>query len=135
MSQLNIVKFLKIEELNCSLSVYECGKDIPFEVRRIFTVKAKSGSFRGDHAHKKCTQLLVCVAGKMLVTCDNGKEISEHLLEGMEYGILVPPGTWASQNYLMNESLLMVLCDRVYENDDYIRDYSELRKYIEAVNN
>jgi dTDP-4-dehydrorhamnose 3,5-epimerase-like enzyme len=135
MSQLNIVKFPKFEELNGSLSVYECGKDIPFEVRRIFTVKAKSGSFRGDHAHKKCTQLLVCVSGKILVTCDDGKKISEHLLEGMEDGLLVPPGTWASQNYLMNESLLMVLCDRVYENDDYIRDYSEFKKYIEVGNN
>jgi len=130
MSKLIQIQFPKYEELNGVLSVYEFAKDIPFDVHRVFTVSAKSGNFRGDHAHKKCSQLLVCVAGKIHVTCNDGHVISEHFLDGMGSGLLVGPGIWSTQTYLGNGSLLMVFCDRIYEKEDYIRDYSEFKEYI-----
>lgn len=112
---------------NGDLCVYECGQHVPFNIRRVFTVSAKAGDIRGNHTHKKCTQLLVCVTGQIRVTCDDGSVITQHLLDSMDVGLLVPPGIWAKEEYLMDDAVLMVLCDRGYEAEDYIRDYNNFK--------
>lgn len=125
-----IIKFPMHGDSNGDLCVYECGQHVPFDVRRVFTVSAKAGDIRGNHAHKKCTQLLVCVTGQIHVTCDDGSIITQHLLDSMDVGLLVPPGIWAKEEYLMDDAVLMVLCDRGYEAEDYIRDYNNFKVFI-----
>ena len=122
--------FPKHEDENGSLCVYECGQHVPFDVRRVFTVSAKAGEFRGDHAHKKCTQLLVCVSGRIRVTCDDGSVATQCILDNMGIGLLVPPGIWAKEEYMADDAVLMVLCDRGYEADDYLRDYNDFKTFI-----
>jgi len=41
--------------------------------------------------------------------------------------LLIPPGIWAREDYLTDGAVLMVLCDRIYEEGDYIRDYDEFK--------
>lgn len=123
------IHFPKHEEDNGSLCVYESRQQVPFDIRRVFSVSARRGDVRGEHAHKKCTQLLVCVFGKVRVTCDDGEVASEHLLDGMQTGVLVPPGIWSKQEYMTDGAVLMVLCDRGYESDDYIRDYINFKLF------
>jgi hypothetical protein len=38
---------------------------------------------------------------------------------------VIPPGIWAEQVYEEENSILMVLCDREYDEGDYIRDFNE----------
>jgi len=47
------------------------------------------------------------------------------MLDAIDRGLLVPNGIWAEQRYLDSDNVLMVLCDRPYEEHDYIRDYRE----------
>ena len=117
-------------ESNGVLSVFECGRKVPFDIRRVFTVSARKGDVRGDHAHKQCTQLLVCTSGKIHVACDDGAVKSEHLLQHMGNGLLIPPGIWSTQNYLVDDAVLMVLCDRGYEAADYIRDHNDFKVFL-----
>jgi hypothetical protein len=44
-------------------------------------------------------------------------------------GLLVPPGIWAEEIYEKPHSVLAVLCDRPYEEGDYIRDFEEFKAY------
>ena len=126
----NLIKFpLHIEE-NGYLSVFEVGKDIPFNIQRVFTVTALEADIRGEHAHKKCSQLLVCVHGTIKVRWDDGYSKGIVLLEKMSEGFLIQPGVWATQEYLEGHSVLMVLCDRIYEAEDYIRDYNEFLSWV-----
>jgi dTDP-4-dehydrorhamnose 3,5-epimerase-like enzyme len=113
--------------MNGILCVYESGKQVPFDIRRVFTVSAMAGDVRGNHAHRQCSQLLICTVGEIRVACDNGVEVSHHLLNGVDCGLLVPPGIWAREDYMTDGAVLMVLCDRIYEEDDYIRDYDEFK--------
>ena len=113
------------------LSAYESDITVPFNIRRVFTALAKKNGVRGDHAHKKCTQLLVCVSGKLQVTCDDGSKVTEYILDSMGVSLLVPPGIWCKQDYLENNSVLMVMCDRIYEADDYIHEYDEYIEYMQ----
>jgi hypothetical protein len=39
--------------------------------------------------------------------------------------LLIPPGIWAQQTYTTENSILTVLCDRIYEAQDYIREYAD----------
>ncbi|EMY76157.1 WxcM-like domain protein [Leptospira weilii serovar Ranarum str. ICFT] len=50
----------------------------------------------------------------------------------MSDGLLIPPGIWSTQQYLNINSVLLVLCDRGYEAEDYIRNYD---KFLEWVKN
>jgi hypothetical protein len=125
-----IISFPRHLDSNGELCVYESAKQVPFVILRVFTVTAKVGDFRGDHAHKECLQLLICVSGKIMVTCDNGFGVVSHMLEEMGNGLLVPASIWTKQEYQTDGAVLMVLCDRGYEEEDYIRDYEEFKKFV-----
>lgn len=121
------INFKKHEHLNGMLCVYESGQLVPFDIRRVFTVSAKAGDIRGEHAHKQCAQLLICVSGSIRVGCDDGVIVTQYLLDNMGMGLLVPPGVWATEEYLKDDAVLMVLCNLGYEESDYIRDYNEFK--------
>ena len=61
MTTVTKIRFNKFEDPNGVLCVYEGGRQVPFDIRRVFSVTAEAGDIRGDHAHKQCTQLLVCL--------------------------------------------------------------------------
>lgn len=123
-----LIQFSLHENDTGSLCAYESGDLVPFDIKRIFTVIANENEIRGNHAHKKCSQLLVCVSGEIEVVCENGLEKSVYHLSNMGQGLLIPAGIWASEKYILEGSVLMVLCDRGYESDDYIHDYEGFKK-------
>ncbi len=132
MDKVKTVSFPKyIDEVD-SLCVYESGLQVPFLVERVFSVSARKGSIRGQHAHKKCAQLLVCLAKSIRVSWDDGVSVGSCVLDDPGAGLLVPPGFWGCQEYLEDGALLMVLCDRPYEAEDYIRDYGEFKIYVQG---
>jgi dTDP-4-dehydrorhamnose 3,5-epimerase-like enzyme len=107
------------------LRVFE-SDNIPFIVKRVFSVvNAKGGSKRGQHAHKKCNQLICCIAGEVNLICDDGNNQIEILLSSKNEAVLVPCGIWAEQDYLKDNSVIIVFCDQLYDENDYIRDYDE----------
>jgi dTDP-4-dehydrorhamnose 3,5-epimerase-like enzyme len=127
--QVNIPTFF---EDNGHLIVVESNKTFPFPIKRSFTVFAENGNIRGQHAHKKCTQLLTCLNGSVRVICNDGENILEFLLSNPSEGLLIPPEIWSEQIYELENSILMVTCDRVYESEDYIRDFNEYISFRET---
>ena len=133
MNDLNIkkYKFSSIVEKKEQgvLRVFE-SEDVPFTVKRVFSVvNAKGGSKRGQHAHKKCNQLICCVAGEVNLICDDGNTQIEILLSPEKEAVLVPCGIWAEQDYLKDNSVIIVFCDQSYNENDYIRDYDKFIKW------
>ena len=100
-------------------------KDVLFSIARLFTVRAEAGAVRGRHAHKQCAQFMIAVHGAIDVECDDGLDKKIFALTDGRHGLLVPPGIWASETYKKADSVLAVLCDRPYEQDDYIRDHAD----------
>ena len=105
------------------------NKQFPIKVKRIFFLYGKKNKIRGDHAHKKCSQFMVCVSGAIEVICDNGIEETTYQLDSPSAGLNVEPGVWAKEKYLTENAVLMVLCDRHYEKEDYIHSYNEFKTY------
>lgn len=129
-SSVEEIDFKVFADANGQLSVYQSGVDVPFEIRRVFNVVSSRGEVRGNHAHKKCTQLLVCVSGMIDVTTDDGCRTKNYRLAEIGKGLLLRPMVWARQEYLSDGSVLMVLCDRPYEEEDYVRDHRDFLKLI-----
>jgi UDP-2-acetamido-3-amino-2,3-dideoxy-glucuronate N-acetyltransferase len=102
---------------------------VPFDIKRVFSVfGVPAGSVRGDHAHKECKQALVCLSGLCRVVCDDGRSKKTFELSGATSLLYVPPMIWASEEYLVEGTVLMVLADQLYSAGDYVRDYDEYRK-------
>lgn len=102
-------------------------KDSPFQVKRIFTVVDGDKNLRGMHAHKECNQLLICIAGELEVFIYDGFAGSSYYLQkGM--GIFIPIGIWSEQRYLKSQTVLNVLCDMEYVEEEYIRNYETFKE-------
>ena len=128
LASLNDVVCLEAQHLpgrDADLNIYDRGRCIPFNPCRVFTVHARAPVDRGHHAHKRCSQLLVCLAGVCEVLVDDGVTRKTIALDRPTLALYVPPSIWAEQRYRQQNAILMVLCDRSYEEDDYIRDYGE----------
>lgn len=128
----SLIKLLRHSDKNGDLVVMEGLAHVPIAIARVFVIRASAGAIRGQHAHKACTQFLTCPIGSIEVRCDDGLEMANYILDQPDMGLLIPPGIWAQETYQASDSILMVLCDRPYEADDYIRDYSEFKAYRQA---
>ena len=100
-------------------------------VKTIIIVKGNKNETRGRHAHRHVTQYLVCVHGKCRVLCDDGANKKIFELADTTHALLLPPGIWAEQTYLEQDTTLMVVCDALYDEADYIRDYALFLQYRE----
>jgi dTDP-4-dehydrorhamnose 3,5-epimerase-like enzyme len=113
--------------------VAEAAAQVPFRIERMFALAARAGVKRGCHAHRLCSQFMICVSGALDVVCEDGRKKNTFALERRDQALLVPPGLWNIVEFRQNESVLIVLCDRVYESHDYIRDYAEFVSFRESV--
>jgi dTDP-4-dehydrorhamnose 3,5-epimerase-like enzyme len=104
--------------------VAETSASVPFAIARVFTISAPVQARRGEHAHRQCLQLMLCVNGAVDVICDDGSDTRAFSLDQGNLGLLVPPTIWNTVIFRETNSVLVVLCDRPYEEHDYIRDYS-----------
>lgn len=115
-----------VRDMRGDLAVGEFQKDVPFEPKRYFLVfNVPSEKTRGEHAHRKCHQFLVCVKGSCAVLVDDGLSRSEVLLNSPEMGIYLPPLIWGVQYKYSSDAVLLVFTSDYYDPSDYIRDYQE----------
>ena len=123
------LELLSFCEANGTVTVFEEGT-IPFPARRTFLVEANVGETRGAHAHRVCQQLLVAISGEITVRVNNGTTESVHYLTNSTPGLVIPAMIWATQQYTGAEARLLVICDQLFDEGDYIRDFAE---YISLV--
>jgi UDP-2-acetamido-3-amino-2,3-dideoxy-glucuronate N-acetyltransferase len=114
------------EDLRGRLSAGEFLREVPFVPKRYFFVFDVPGKdVRGEHAHRRCHQFLVCVRGSLAVVVDDGASSEEIALDGPDEGLSVPPMIWAVQYKYSTDAFLLVFASDHYDAADYIRDYDE----------
>lgn len=114
------------------LVVMQSGDPLPDPITRAFTLRGGAGAIRGQHAHRRCAQFMVCANGEIEIVCDDGDATARFTLAQPDEALPVPPGLWTEVRFRKDASVLLVLCDRPYEADDYIRDYEAFRTYRRA---
>lgn len=125
-----------IRDLRGDLSARELGRGLPFAPRRYFVVlNVPTKEVRGEHAHRVCEQLLICVKGAVSCVVDDGTRRQEVLLDTPELALYLPPMVWGVQYKYSEDAALLVLASHEYDASDYIRDYDEFlaaRKALES---
>jgi hypothetical protein len=124
---------------NCSLIVLPSVKnrsgnltpihnniEVPFDIKRVFYLyDIPGGEGRGAHAHYKCHQFLIAVSGSFEVLLNDGRTQRLVQLNRPYYGLHIPPLIWASEVNFSSGSICLVLTSELYDEKDYIRDYSD----------
>jgi acetyltransferase-like isoleucine patch superfamily enzyme/dTDP-4-dehydrorhamnose 3,5-epimerase-like enzyme len=119
-------RFKFLQDPRGDLSVAEFEREIPFLPKRYFLVmNVPSDKTRGEHAHRRCHQFLVCVKGSCAVVVDDLQQRVEVQLDSPDLGVYLPPMTWGIQYKYSSDAVLLVFASDYYAADDYIRDYDE----------
>ena len=112
------------------ISVVENGKEVPFDVKRIYYLyDVPGGSERGGHAHKELYQLIIAASGSFTVMLDDGNAKRNFILNRPYQGLLIKPGIWRTLTDFSSGSVCVVLASEKYDEDDYIREYGDFEIY------
>ncbi|HEY3583913.1 MAG TPA: WxcM-like domain-containing protein [Casimicrobiaceae bacterium] len=126
-------ELLLVHDMRGDLSAGEFERQIPFPVRRYFIVfDVPSEDVRGEHAHRRCRQFLVCLRGRCRVVVDDGHKRAEIVLDRPNLGLYLPPMVWGIQYQHTSDALLLVFASEYYDPADYIRDYGEFLDAVKA---
>ena len=115
-----------VHDMRGELSFGEFEQHIPFMPKRYFMIfNVPAEGVRGEHAHRKCHQFLVCVRGRCRAVVDDGNVREELALERPNVGLYMPPMVWGTQYHYSQDAVLLVLASHHYDPADYIRDYRD----------
>jgi hypothetical protein len=99
--------------------------------RAFFITHVPSHHVRGEHGHKECHQLLVCLQGSVTVAADNGSERGQWILNDPALGLHIHPKVWAAQYQYSPNSVLAVFASHEYDSNDYLRNYEEFLAIVQ----
>ena len=129
MSEVEIIKLKYLTKKSGTLVPINFNNKFPIKVKRIFYIFGKKNKYRGDHAHKKCKQLFIPLSGKIsLIMKKNDKEKKLVLNSKNNRAFLVPNLIWCRLKFLTKNAIVLVVCDRKYEFNDYIENYTNFKK-------
>lgn len=122
----------KVVDARGALTVGEMPDEMPFRPERYFVIyDVPSAELRGEHAHKRCEQFLICLHGSCRVLLDDGKNRCEVTLDRPDAGLYMPAMIWGTQYRYKDDAVLLVFASRPYEASDYLRTYDD---FLAALN-
>jgi hypothetical protein len=125
----NVVELSKIHNPAGNITIIQNGSHQPFDIKRIYYLyDVPGGSERGGHAHKSLYQLIVAASGSFDIIIDDGRNKKIIQLNRPNFGLLVIPGIWREIVNFSSGAICLVLASDKYNEDDYVRDYSDFTK-------
>ena len=128
----SIINFPKIGNSSLGYISLVENETLPFEVKRIYwTYFTPEDVERGGHAHHELEQILVALAGKIIVNTEmpDGSK-NTFVLESPDQGVFLPKYSWHIMQY-SHSAVQMCIGSMVYEESDYIRDYNVFKRLSE----
>jgi hypothetical protein len=109
-----------------SMSVLNFPEGI--SIPRLFTIKVSEDTIRGNHAHKKCWQIILAMNNSIKVTANFGRVQTEYDLSPLNCALIVPPLNWLKLD-CPKDSVVLVLASEDFSENDYLRDFDEYIDY------
>ena len=126
----SLIKIPSYSEFNGTLKPFYINSSFPddFKLKRIFILYGKHKYFRADHAHKKCSQIIVPLNGEITIEIQNiyfKKKITLNYKKNK--ALMIPPFNWIKIIFKKNNDSLITFCDYKYDKSEYISDYKEFK--------
>ena len=124
-----IINFPTFKENRGSLSFLEGNNHVPFDIKRIYYIsEVPKFSDRGNHAHKKLKQIFIAISGAFDIKLDDGNFSKVFHLNSKNKGLYICPMIWRRMYNFSSDCTCLVLASEKYHEDDYIWNYSDLKK-------
>lgn len=128
-----ILNVPKIIDPRGSLSFFEFPNQLPFEIARTYWIyDVPGGEIRGSHAFKEQQEFIVALSGSFDVVLDDGENQEKFSLNRSYYGLWIPKMYWRRLENFSTNSLALIVSDKSYDANDYIRDFEEFRNLKNA---
>ena len=117
-----LIKFKKIDESEKGcLTVAQYSENIPFSIKRVFWIHGMiSKTTRGNHAHRRLQSVVICLKGSVKVWLEDPFNHTFFFeLSDSQTGLFIPSLYWEKFEFSL-DSILLVLCSELYEQNDYI---------------
>jgi dTDP-4-dehydrorhamnose 3,5-epimerase-like enzyme len=128
-SDVKIIHLPKFLDPRGNLSFVEQKNHIPFEIKRTYWLyDVPGGEVRGGHAYRENEEFIIALSGSFDIVLNDGKEKKTFSLNRSFYGLFVPKGLWREMENFSTNSLALVLSSTIYDEADYVRDFSDFIK-------
>jgi WxcM-like, C-terminal len=121
-----LVEFPKVADPRGNLTFVEGGREVPFDVRRVYWIYGvPGGEQRGGHAYRHLHEMIIALSGSFEVHLDDGSRGSTQLLSRGYRGLYVPNMIWRQLESFSTNAVCLILASAAYDEDDYIRDHAD----------
>lgn len=128
-SEPKIINLPKIVDSRGNLSFFENENQIPFEIARTYWIyDVPGGELRGSHAFREQQEFIIALSGSFDVVLHDGEKEQVFSLNRSYYGLYVPKMYWRKIENFSTNSLALIVSDKNYDENDYIRDFEEFKK-------
>ena len=125
-----IISLQKIQNNSGNITILENKKSIPFDIKRVYYLyDVPSNEERGGHAHYELEQYLVAASGSFDIVLNDGNKSKIVNINRPDQALYIVPGIWRELQNFSGGSICLVLASHIYDEKDYIRDYSEFKKW------
>ena len=116
-----------VDERDGILCIMNGGKEIPFDIKRIYYINNldNRSSIRGKHAHRTLRQVIFCINGAFTLSLDDGETRQDVFMVHDNIGIVLDPMLWHTMHDFSSGCVLLVVASDFYDERDYIRNYDE----------
>jgi dTDP-4-dehydrorhamnose 3,5-epimerase-like enzyme len=126
-----VIELAKIADPRGNLTFIEGGRDVPFQIQRVYYLyDVPGGAARAGHGHKELRQLMIAMSGSFDVLLDDGRVKRKYHLNRSYYGLYIHPMIWREIDNFSSGSVCMVLASEHFDEGDYYRNYQD---FLEAV--
>lgn len=126
-----LITLPKIVDPRGNLSFFEHPNQLPFEILRTYWVyDVPGGEIRGSHAFKEQQEFIIALSGSFDVVLHDGIKEERFSLNRSYYGLYIPKMYWRRLENFSTNSLALIVSDKLYNNEDYIRDFEEFKILI-----
>ena len=123
---MKLINLPKIKDPRGNLSFFENNQQIPFEIKRTYWIyDVPGGETRGGHAFKEQQEFIVALSGSFEVVVNDGEKEQTFLLNRSYTGLYIPSKMWRQMRNFSTNSLALIVSDKPYKANDYIRDFKE----------
>ncbi|QHL87302.1 WxcM-like domain-containing protein [Nibribacter ruber] len=131
----HLLSFQQINDVEGILISTQNAEGLPFTAKRAFWVMHTTpDSERGGHAHHTTQELMAVLKGAVRIETETAQGKDSFLLDSPTVGLYIPPYCWIKV-FPTPDAILCCLASTVYEEADYMREYAEFQKIIQAHSN
>jgi len=129
----SLIELNKHHNRKGNISIVENDLEVPFCVNRVYYLyDIPGGEDRGAHAHIELKQLIIAASGSFDIILDYGKVKRSITLNRPYIGLYIVPGIWRELINFSSGAICMVLASHKYDENDYIRNYNDFKKFKNA---